>query len=92
MTSKGQVTVPKDIREALGLVPGSRVGFVIDGNGDAKIVRAASDEAQRDAIMARIRRAGALFKANDRYPDMRTDEFMSMTREPIQPFEHDEEK
>lgn len=32
MTSKGQITVPKDVREAMGLTPGTRVDFrFVDG-------------------------------------------------------------
>ena len=32
MTSKGQITVPKKVRDALGLVPGSQIEFsVADG-------------------------------------------------------------
>lgn len=32
MTSKGQITVPKDVREAMGLTPGTKVNFrLIDG-------------------------------------------------------------
>ena len=32
MTSKGQITVPKDVREAMGLTPGTRVDFhLVDG-------------------------------------------------------------
>ncbi len=27
MTSKGQITVPKEVREALGLTPGTKVDF-----------------------------------------------------------------
>ena len=90
MTSKGQVTVPKDIREALGLAPGSLVGFELDGNGDARIVRASSsDEARRAEIMSRIARASKIFMASDRFPGIGTDAFMAMIREPIQPFEED---
>ncbi len=32
ITSKGQVTIPKDIRKALGLKAGDRVTFVADGD------------------------------------------------------------
>jgi AbrB family looped-hinge helix DNA binding protein len=32
LTSKGQVTVPKATREALGIGPGSEVEFVVRGN------------------------------------------------------------
>ena len=30
--SKGQVTIPKDVREALGVSSGDRVSFIVDGN------------------------------------------------------------
>ncbi|HEY7064697.1 MAG TPA: AbrB/MazE/SpoVT family DNA-binding domain-containing protein [Chloroflexota bacterium] len=32
VTSKGQVTIPREVREAMGLVPGSHVEFVIEGD------------------------------------------------------------
>lgn len=32
ITSKGQVTIPLQVREALGLVPGSEVEFTVDGS------------------------------------------------------------
>jgi antitoxin PrlF len=32
ITTKGQVTIPKDIRKALGLKAGDRVSFVADGD------------------------------------------------------------
>ena len=40
MTSKGQVTVPKDIRDALGLEAGDLVRFELDEHGNARIVKA----------------------------------------------------
>jgi AbrB family looped-hinge helix DNA binding protein len=33
VTSKGQVTIPKRIREALGITPGSKVEFDVAGGG-----------------------------------------------------------
>jgi AbrB family looped-hinge helix DNA binding protein len=33
MTSKGQVTIPKDVRERLGLRPGDEIEFVEDRRG-----------------------------------------------------------
>lgn len=30
--AKGQVTIPKDIREVLGVASGDRITFIIDGN------------------------------------------------------------
>ncbi|HEY5048326.1 MAG TPA: type II toxin-antitoxin system PrlF family antitoxin [Rhizomicrobium sp.] len=40
ITSKGQVTVPKRVRDALGLKPGSKVAFEYRGGGEAIIRRA----------------------------------------------------
>ena len=40
ITVKGQVTVPKHIRDALGLVPGTQVGFALNDAGDV-VLRAA---------------------------------------------------
>jgi AbrB family looped-hinge helix DNA binding protein len=32
VTTKGQVTIPQEIREQLGILPGAEVEFVVDGN------------------------------------------------------------
>jgi AbrB family looped-hinge helix DNA binding protein len=32
ISEKGQVTVPKALREALGIAPGDRLGFELDGD------------------------------------------------------------
>lgn len=37
LTNKGQVTLPKEIRERLGLTAGSRLDFSIDENGELHI-------------------------------------------------------
>jgi antitoxin PrlF len=37
ITSKGQVTIPKRVRDDLGLVTGDHIGFVADGRGSYKL-------------------------------------------------------
>lgn len=37
LTSKGQVTIPKQIRDALGLEPGCAVDFGVNRDGDVVI-------------------------------------------------------
>ena len=39
VTQKGQVTIPKSVRDAMGLHPGSRVKIETDGEGGARILR-----------------------------------------------------
>ena len=38
LTSKGQVTIPAEVRRRLGLHQGDRVGFVVDGD-EVRLVR-----------------------------------------------------
>ena len=38
LTAKGQVTIPKQIRDYLHLDTGSKIDFVIDENGDVKVI------------------------------------------------------
>ncbi|QND54088.1 AbrB/MazE/SpoVT family DNA-binding domain-containing protein [Phyllobacterium sp. 628] len=38
VTTKGQVTIPKPVRDLLGIVPGSRVDFRRDADGNVVLV------------------------------------------------------
>ena len=38
LTGKGQVTIPKQIRDYLHLDTGSQIDFVIDEQGDVKVI------------------------------------------------------
>jgi antitoxin PrlF len=42
LTSKGQLTVPKEVREDLGLQPGDRVSILPNGKGTATMRKALS--------------------------------------------------
>lgn len=39
VTTKGQITLPKDVRVALNLAPGDRVRYMILDGGEVRIVR-----------------------------------------------------
>lgn len=43
LTSKGQVTIPKQIREALNLAPGCAVDFSVNREGDV-VIRKLEDQ------------------------------------------------
>ena len=74
ITSKGQVTIPADIREKAGLQPNTDVEFRLDGD-TVRIVRAdAARHAGRGArIVAHLRRHGGDVA-------MTTDAIMALTR------------
>lgn len=46
VTVKGQVTIPKRLRDALGLTPGSRVEFAVNRDGDVVVRKAVSGDRQ----------------------------------------------
>ncbi len=72
ITSKGQVTIPKQFRERLGLLAGTEVEFEIDGDA-VRIRKARGRRTRGDAIVARLRGRGSSIK-------MTTDEIMALTR------------
>ena len=43
LTSKGQITIPKDVRDALGLATGDRVEFVAEEKGVYRVIAATRD-------------------------------------------------
>lgn len=47
LTVKGQVTIPKQIRDALGLKPGAAVKFAVNEHGEVVIHRAAETKARK---------------------------------------------
>ncbi len=73
ITSKGQVTIPKEIRDRLGLLPGTEVEF-IERNGRAQVSKLPGGRHRGDEIVDRMRSASGGDIA------MTTDEIMALTR------------
>ena len=55
ITSKGQVTIPIEIRERLGLLPDTEVDFEVDGRA-VRITRAKQARGRGQAVIAGMRR------------------------------------
>ena len=47
LTVKGQVTIPKHVRDALGLAPGDGVEFAVNAQGEVVVSRAGGHRARR---------------------------------------------
>ena len=63
--SKGQVTIPKNVRAALGIETGDRVTFIVDGS-EVKVVNSAEYALRRfqEQMKGEAKRAG-LFTEED---------------------------
>jgi len=74
ITSKGQVTIPADIRERAGLLPQTEVDFEFDGK-TVRIVRAKArkKESRGARLVAHLRGRGDVA--------MTTDAIMALTRD-----------
>ncbi len=72
LTSKGQVTIPKRIRDALNLAPGSSVEFAVNREGEVVIHRVGARPSRK-----RDRFEAARGKADVKW---RTDDLMTLLR------------
>jgi AbrB family looped-hinge helix DNA binding protein len=73
VTSKGQVTIPIEVREKLGIFPNTEVDFEVRGN-TARLIKVPAKRARgRGAdIVAKLRGTGDV--------KMSTDEILALTR------------
>lgn len=72
VTTKGQVTIPQDIRDRMGIRPGTEIRFVIEGNAVRLIpVKGSGDRGRK--LVSRIRGRASV--------SMTTDEIMALTRD-----------
>ena len=51
LTSKGQTTIPKDVRKRLNLHPGDRLEFVIDEDGRVLVLPASIDASESAGML-----------------------------------------
>lgn len=71
ITSKGQVTIPVEIREKMGFLPDTEVEFEMDGN-TIRLKKARSQSRRGKELIARMRGKATV--------GMSTDEIMALTR------------
>lgn len=70
VTTKGQVTIPKPVRDRLGIVPGSSVEFELTADGRVQLVKVDGDSPSgRFGALRGVAGAG-----------LNTDEIMALTR------------
>ncbi|MEO8644707.1 AbrB/MazE/SpoVT family DNA-binding domain-containing protein [Pseudomonas sp.] len=74
MTSKGQVTIPKPIRDALHLIPGSAIEFSVNAQGEV-VLHGHKAKADKTATLDRFEAARG--KADIKW---RTDDLMALLR------------
>ena len=66
LTSKGQVTIPKHIRDALNLLPGCPVDFAVNTEGDVVIHKVGARTGRNpDRFEAARGRADVKWRTND---------------------------
>lgn len=76
VTTKGQVTIPQEVRERLGIFPGTEVDFIVRGDS-VKLVKANRKNGKRgrgEEIVASLVGKGTANR------EMTTDEIMALTR------------
>jgi AbrB family looped-hinge helix DNA binding protein len=67
VTRKGQVTVPKQIRDALGINPGTQVAFEVNKDGEVVLRKARKThrKVKRDRFEAARGRADIKYRTDD---------------------------
>ncbi len=60
LTSKGQVTIPKAVRDRLNLAPGDKLEFVFDTDGAVRLVAMTSSVQQLKQLLPPARRIVSL--------------------------------
>lgn len=81
VTSKGQVTIPKEVREKLGIEPGDEVGFREEGEAFIlEKAQAETDESKGERMVRKLAELGRRLRRNPDFEDMTVDEYMELIR------------
>ena len=66
LTSKGQTTIPKEIRDLLGLVTGHKLDFVVESDGRVVLRPATLDVRELRGMLRRKRKKAVSLEQMDR--------------------------
>ena len=77
LTVKGQVTIPKQIRDALGLTPGTAIDFAVNRDGEVVLHKARSPRGAKTGKAPADRFEAARGKADVKW---RTQDLMALLR------------
>jgi antitoxin PrlF len=82
LTSKGQATIPKHIRDALGLKAGSKLTFDVNNAGELVLRPACppSQPTRQETMLDRLERALAALGPVDNKWEGGTDSYMALLR------------
>jgi AbrB family looped-hinge helix DNA binding protein len=85
LTSKCQMTIPKEIRDELGVGPGSNVELQKNANGEYVLINADArkGESPGEQLVRHMRETARRLRAEGKILDISTDEIMEMTRGPF---------
>ena len=81
MTSKGQLTVPKDVRQKLGLKPGDRIRFLIEADGRVRLMPAKRDISELVGILPKPKRTLRLEEMDEAIEQAVVEEFARHDRD-----------
>ena len=65
ITTKGQVTVPKPIRDKLRLKPGDKIDFIMEPDGELRIAPVTASVKELKAMVPKPRRPVTLAQMDD---------------------------
>lgn len=65
ITAKGQVTVPKVIRDKLRLKPGDRIDFLLDASGELRVTPVTASVKQLKGMVPRPKKPVTLEQMDD---------------------------